>query len=988
MYNLKKVIASICVIAMMLTTVAFGATYSDVAEDSAYFEAVETLNKLGIVTGYEDGTYKPEDGVTRAEMAALVSRIQGFGDTAGANANTNFVDVPASHWASGYVASAASMGIINGYGDGNFGPEDNVLFEQAVKMVMATLGYTAYAEYNGGYPGGYMAAAQRYNVTAGVSNATMGTEANRGTIAQLLANAIDTPLMTQKGWNTNGEVEYQINDGKDDTDYKTLMSENLGVVKIRGVVTSNPYTTIDGAKTIDTEEDAVVVIDLEDTYDSSNKDFPTNNDGAPLASCPDTYLVGETDAADYIGMSVIAYVQEVDDEYEIVSIVADTARNDMIEMDLTQFNKINSDNKFEYFKTATAKTATAVKLADDVEVVYNNVGNYATSDIFGTGKVVEEEGDTLNGGKIVLVDNDDTKGYDVIFVEVAQTAVVDEAEEGYVSFKENIFDGYMSEIEVDEDDTNKIVVIAKDGVEISMAELAEWDVLSIIAATADADYILAEVVSNEVIGTITSESNSKTSATTKAYRIGDAKYDVAEGAYGMTGVGVGDGGTFYIDKYGKIAAFDEDAALASGVAANYAYVTAVAYDEDVLTGKDTAIVQMVTADGVVALNIKATGAKLNGATFDITADAYDTEEELAAVINNKLVKYQKNSANNITSIITLDSDSDFTGSATRESAEFDADDNRFVGAGFLDANSYVFFIDTVEAEDSYLGTEADLADGENYTIIAKYADKKAEDYNIVAVEAIKGAAGRKAGLAVITEVGTSENEDGEQILSVGVFANGEEIVADTTSDVYDRVNSDLTVGDIVKVKVDANGVISAINIIFDLDDDNEDGKIDRNGKYGVLATLNWTATGDSDIEEIVGGKVLNYRKNSSTATLFVGTETVEEEGEEVTVDITEEYKLSQADNIIVIDDNGRAIEVKKGSASSFRYYEDLYNAAQVTVTVDGTVLKDGENSYLDAADAQNAADHVYVRKYDGRVTDVVIVKGPDDTKIREYVVAD
>ena len=47
MYNLKKVIASICVIAMMLTTVAFGATYSDVAEDSAYYEAVETLNKLG-----------------------------------------------------------------------------------------------------------------------------------------------------------------------------------------------------------------------------------------------------------------------------------------------------------------------------------------------------------------------------------------------------------------------------------------------------------------------------------------------------------------------------------------------------------------------------------------------------------------------------------------------------------------------------------------------------------------------------------------------------------------------------------------------------------------------------------------------------------------------------------------------------------------------------------------------------------------------------
>ncbi|MBE7023040.1 MAG: S-layer homology domain-containing protein [Ruminococcaceae bacterium] len=973
MYNLKKVIASICVIAMMLTTVAFGATYSDVAEDSAYFEAVETLNKLGIVTGYEDGTYKPEDGVTRAEMAALVSRIQGFGDTAGANANTNFVDVPASHWASGYVASAASMGIINGYGDGNFGPEDNVLFEQAVKMVMATLGYTAYAEYNGGYPGGYMAAAQRYNVTAGVSNATMGTEANRGTIAQLLANAIDTPLMTQKGWNTNGEVEYQINDGKDNTDYKTLMSENLGVVKIRGIVEETPFTDLDDAKDIDTEEDAVVVIDIVDTYDSSNKDFPTDNDGDYIGSI-DTFLVGESDAADYLGMSVIAYVQEVDDEYEIVSIVADTARNDMLEMELTQFNRING-SKFEYYKTATAKTATAVTLgALEDNVVYNNVGGFDVDEIFGD--EVANNGATLDGGKIVLVDNDDVKGYDVIFVEVAETAVVEEAEEGYVAFKEATATTGITELEIDEDDTDKIVIVAKDGVEISMAELAEWDVLSIIAAADDAPYILAEVVSNEVIGTITSESKSTTSATGYAYRVGDTKYDVAAGAYGIDGIAVGDGGKFYIDKYGKIAAFDEDSALASGVAANYAYVTEVAYDEDVLTGKDTAIVQMITADGVVALNIKATGAKLNGATFDITADAYDTEEELAAVIKGEVIKYQKNSANNITSIRTLATDDDVTNNSPAEAtdSEYDAEDNRFVTGKkcYLDPNSYVFFVDEDEAEDSYLGTEADLADGESYEIMALFGDKKAEDNNILVVKAIAGAAGRKAGLAVITAVGTSENEDGEQILAIEAIVNGEAIAADTTYEVYSAVATKtveiegedvevayLTPGDIVKVKLDANGVATAVNVVFDFEEDvraqyDEDAELDD---YAVKFSKDYTATGD---EKIAGGVVTNYRKTSSTATID-----------------SKEYKLSQADNIIVVDANGRKLDVKKGSASSFKYYEALYTKATVNVTIGDTPYADA-----DADDAQLAADYVFVRTYEDKVTDVVIVKGVEDMKVR------
>jgi hypothetical protein len=163
MLNLKKVIALVCVFALALSTVAFGATYADVPEDSAYYEAVETLTKLGIVEGDDNG-YRPEDGVTRAEMAALIARIQGYGETAKPAANTNFTDVPSTHWASGFIANAAGMGIINGYGDGTFGPEDPVLYEQAVKMVMATLGYTPFAEKNGGYPTGYLAAAQRCNV--------------------------------------------------------------------------------------------------------------------------------------------------------------------------------------------------------------------------------------------------------------------------------------------------------------------------------------------------------------------------------------------------------------------------------------------------------------------------------------------------------------------------------------------------------------------------------------------------------------------------------------------------------------------------------------------------------------------------------------------------------------------------------------------------------------------------------------------------------
>ena len=145
MLNLKNVIALVCTLALVITSVSvvsFAEAYTDVTESSAYYEAVESLSKLGIVTGYEDGTYKPEETVTRAEMAALIARIQGYEETAKANANTVFTDVPSTYWASGYVAQANGQGIINGYGDGTFGPDDAVKYEEAVKMIMATLGYT------------------------------------------------------------------------------------------------------------------------------------------------------------------------------------------------------------------------------------------------------------------------------------------------------------------------------------------------------------------------------------------------------------------------------------------------------------------------------------------------------------------------------------------------------------------------------------------------------------------------------------------------------------------------------------------------------------------------------------------------------------------------------------------------------------------------------------------------------------------------------
>ena len=207
-------------------------------------------------------------------------------------------------------------------------------------------------------------------------------------------------------------------------------------------------------------------------------------------------------------------------------------------------------------------------------------------------------------------------------------------------------------------------------------------------------------------------------------------------------------------------------------------------------------------------------------------------------------------------------------------------------------------------------------------------------------------------------------------MAIEALVNGEELVADTTAD----VETDVTPGDIVKIKVDGNGLISAIDMVVDFDVDKNNNIVrvtpdEDDSKLLAYAPDFAPVFVENGDEKIFGGKVLNYRKSSNTATLAI-----DEKG------TTDEFKLSQAENIIGIDDNGRLLEVKKGSASSFKFYEDLYDAEVASVTV--TVDKKDVATEAAQADAQNVADFVFVREYDGRVADVVIVKGIADAKVK------
>ena len=217
---MKKVLSLVLVIAMVLSSFsfAFAANFEDVEGD--YEEAVNVLTALGVVTGYEDGTFRPERIVTRAEMAKLIVEILGYGDLV-AGAKSNFADTQ-GHWADAWIALAAGRGLVIGDGDGNFRPDAQVSYDEAITMVVRALGYTDDCNElkNMTWPTNFKVKASELDLLDGVKSLAGG--ADRGGVAQLLFNALDAALVTV---DVDGNVTYIFDTiNKDDKEARTLLS--------------------------------------------------------------------------------------------------------------------------------------------------------------------------------------------------------------------------------------------------------------------------------------------------------------------------------------------------------------------------------------------------------------------------------------------------------------------------------------------------------------------------------------------------------------------------------------------------------------------------------------------------------------------------------------------------------------------------------------------------------------------------------------------
>jgi hypothetical protein len=256
----KKILAVALAAAMILglASVAFAASFDDTVGHERE-TAIKQLAGLGLLAGYGDGTFKPDNTITRAEFAKVMVFALGLKDAAEmlTGVPAGFSDVEPNHWATGYISVANSQGIIKGYPDGTFGPQNQVTYAEVITMILRALGYGPVLDKQV-WPTAYLAKAAELKLNKGISFLA-NAPATRGDVAALVANAISKPKLVPIAWGPDGSpTQYGVS-GVATDDAVTLLHD-MGAESADGYLIDSPELfTNDGAKIQLAGEDAMPV---------------------------------------------------------------------------------------------------------------------------------------------------------------------------------------------------------------------------------------------------------------------------------------------------------------------------------------------------------------------------------------------------------------------------------------------------------------------------------------------------------------------------------------------------------------------------------------------------------------------------------------------------------------------------------------------------------------------------------------------------------
>ena len=311
----KKVLSLVLCVAMLLSVMVMGTgavTLTDSEDISPqYREAAEVLTGMGIINGYEDDSFKPQQSITRAEVAAMIYRVA-TGDVEDEKADINagakiFTDVDADDWYAGYVNYCGDAEYIKGFEDDSFRADENVTGYQVLAMILRAVGYDKNNEFTGtNWTINVASTAAEVGMLKNVdSSVNLSAEAPRELVAEFIFQAIRpevktvhaAPILGQyvKDAESLGEKVFDLAVDTDTTDawgrpatvwYAESNTAWNGIVKNNGYQSSmdDLFANIEETP-LATYTTAVKVCDVADDLGIADKqDFTTYTNGKAAAN--------------------------------------------------------------------------------------------------------------------------------------------------------------------------------------------------------------------------------------------------------------------------------------------------------------------------------------------------------------------------------------------------------------------------------------------------------------------------------------------------------------------------------------------------------------------------------------------------------------------------------------------------------------------------------------------------------------------------------
>ena len=305
-----------------------GAAFTDQADIKVDSEVLDTLVSLGVIEGFENGSFQPNGTVTRAQMAKMIYVLRTGNSDASAynNDKTTFTDIN-GHWAAGYIKYCQSLNIIAGKSNTKFCPNDKVTTQEAAKMLLVTLGYDAKKAglVGAGWASKTNALADENGLLEDVNTSFTGA-CPRQYAAQLIYNTIFAPTVVLRD-------DVYTNENYAGHDNKTVGEKYMGLKTTVGTL-----DTVSKESGKDTYK--LTIGETDNTDDDSTKPLVTS------------FTKVKKDYNDLLDQEVKVLYKAKDDVYGVFA----TEDSDVLTGILGDFEKSDAKLKFNGSKYSVGKT--------------------------------------------------------------------------------------------------------------------------------------------------------------------------------------------------------------------------------------------------------------------------------------------------------------------------------------------------------------------------------------------------------------------------------------------------------------------------------------------------------------------------------------------------------------------------------------------------------------------------------------------------------